>query len=478
MRLLRHSVLYLMARAVPALLSVASLVVFTRLLNPQEYGLYILIAAGASLADAVLMQWMYWAIVRFSSDDTETPEAVNQSLINAFYGILVIGGIAGVVASFLFTSTIQPVLIWAGYLFFATHGWYSLHLQTARADLRPGHFGLLEGLRSVLGFAAALLFILLGWGAAGLLLGLSIGRILPTLFYPQRRWYAFPAKGGAMRKILKFGLPLGISTALGFVINLSDRIIIGAMLGEAAAGLYGAGYDLVLRAMVALMTVLNLASYPLVVKSLEEGGRERAIELLRSYFTLFLIVAGGFALGLGLLSEELANLLLGESFREAAIKLIPVAALGVFLSGLRSFYFNYSFQLSKRTIDQLWVTLPPALLDILLVIRWVPEYGIQGAIYASALSFGLALLLSILLGRRGFVMPVPGWDTIKTAGILSVWSGVLIVTSSWEGIPLLILRLMLGLLGAGSVFMATNPAGMRTALIRAIQRQAGGRTDG
>lgn len=475
MKLFRHSLIYLLSRGIPALLSIATLVVFTRLLDPAEYGLYILIAAATSLMDAVLMQWLYWSLVRFSSKEAYDQKAFEQSLINAFFGVLLIGAVTAIVLGWVLHDSFGVSAIAVGYLLFVSHSWYSLHLQTARAELRPAHFGVLEGMRSLLGFAAALIFIRMGMGALGLVLGMAVGRIIPTLLYPQKRWWRLPGKGGEMmRQLLHFGLPLGISTALAFVINLSDRIIIGAMMGESAAGLYGAGYDLVLRAMVALMTVMNLASYPLVVKTLEEEGEGKARDLLRSYFTLFVIMTGGMALGMALLASELSNLLLGEAFRAAAIRLIPIAALGIFFSGIRTFYFNYAFQLSKRTMDQIWVSLLPALLNVYLVIRWLPVYGIQGAIYASVVAFGLALLLSIILGYRAFVMPVPFLELGKTFILLAAFASTLWFSAGWQGVGWLMTRMVLAC-GVALLFLfLLNPAGMGRSTLNGAKRLLGG----
>ncbi|MCB2200626.1 oligosaccharide flippase family protein [bacterium] len=474
MKLFRHSMIYLLSRGIPALLSIASLVVFTRLLDPSVYGLYILVAAAASLLDGLLMQWVYWALVRFSPGE-EDPKAFEQSLINAFYGLLGAGAVAALIFYFIAGTNVPLPLIIAGYLYFASHSWYSLHLQTARAELLPMHFGRYEAFRSVLGFLGALTLILIGWGAFGLLLGLVAGRILPTLIFPKKRWWRLPGRGGRMmRQLLNFGLPLGLSTALAYVINVSDRLIIGAMMGQESAGLYGAGYDLVLRAMMALMSVLNLASYPLVVRALEEEGEESALSLLKNYFTLFVLLAGSMAMGLAMLSSDLVNLLLGEAYRAAAIRLIPIASLGVFLSGLRSFYFNYAFQLSKRTIDQIWVSLPAAILDIVLVLLWLPRFGIQGAIYASACAFGLALLLSILLGHRAFIMPIPFFDLLKLIGIIGGMAIIFAIMADFEGVWNLVLKALLAASTGFTLLLVLNPSEMRSPIMNVIRRIAKG----
>jgi len=52
--LIRHTVLYLLASAVSAIFGLMSAIVFTRLLSPAEYGVYVIGVTTAGILSALL----------------------------------------------------------------------------------------------------------------------------------------------------------------------------------------------------------------------------------------------------------------------------------------------------------------------------------------------------------------------------------------------------------------------------------------
>jgi len=65
-----------------------------------------------------------------------------------------------------------------------------------------------------------------------------------------------------------------------------------------------------------------------------------------------LLVAIGLpcVVGLTVLAPGIAHNFFGESFRAAAIQIIPLIALGAFLEGLKAYHFDSAFQFVHQTI--------------------------------------------------------------------------------------------------------------------------------
>src|SRR5690554_8195716 len=88
--LLRHGFQYLLARGLPGVLNFLAIAVYTRLLNPEEYGAYTLTIATVSAADALLLHWLRLALLRFlpkaQAGDTATPATILR-----IYAILSVG---------------------------------------------------------------------------------------------------------------------------------------------------------------------------------------------------------------------------------------------------------------------------------------------------------------------------------------------------------------------------------------------------
>ena len=62
-----------------------------------------------------------------------------------------------------------------------------------------------------------------------------------------------------IRAMTAFGLPLIPSTVFVWVLNLSDRYIIGYFHGSGQVGLYATSYDLAYRVLQFLALLLQLA---------------------------------------------------------------------------------------------------------------------------------------------------------------------------------------------------------------------------
>ncbi|MDF5960837.1 polysaccharide biosynthesis C-terminal domain-containing protein [Pseudomonas aeruginosa] len=107
---------------------------------------------------------------------------------------------------------------------------------------------------------------------------------------------------------------------------------------------------------------------------------------------------------------------MGEEFREGALKIIPLISLSAFLGALKSFYFDYSFQLASATRVQVVTVAVSAVVDVVFNLILIPEFGIVGAAVSSVMAFSSAILISIFLGRRVFPMPaLPAKDAMKIA---------------------------------------------------------------
>ena len=171
-----------------------------------------------------------------------------------------------------------------------------------------------------------------------------------------------------------------------------------------------------------------------------------------------------------MLAEPLALLILGQAFREAAVGLIPWISTAALIAGMKAFYFDLSYQLGKKTILQLWNVLVAALMNICLNFLWIPEFGIMGAAYATIVSYGAALLISIALGRRAFRLPVPLLDFFKVVISTSVMVFSIAILPDFSGAFLeLALSVTVGIFVYFLMILVTNAAGSRKYALNYIQ---------
>ena len=419
--LVSHSLVYVIARGLPGVVNFLAIAVYTRLLQPDPYGEYSLVLASVVLLDAILIQWLRLGLLRFLPQGPDTAGNLLTTIRNVW--LLVAGTLIllTILAVALPIIQIPAGLLAGGLLLFLAQGWFELNLELVRSRLEPGRYGGLALLRAVLSLGLGALFAW-QWSAAGLLMGLALGTALSYLLLREGRdWSVKSLKVDpvTLRRLTGYGLPLTITFALGFIVTSSDRFLLGWFLDAGATGLYAAGYDLANYSVTMLLTIVNLAAYPLTVQALEQSGAAAARQQLRDTLLLLLAVGLPASVGLMMLAGPIARVVVGAGFADTAAAIMPWIALVALVAGIKAYFVDVGFQLGGDTRLQAWVMLVAAILNILLNVLLIPSLGIAGAVYSTVLVYAVALLLSLVLVRRSFALPAPEaehfWPVLGTA---------------------------------------------------------------
>lgn len=447
MILIKHGAQYLLGRGMPGLIHLAALAIFSRMLSPEDYGQYTLVIAGVGLANAVIFQWLRLGLLRFWPIYDSRQEVIISTLMAGFCGLLLgSGALAMTVLVFIADPVLQMLLAFGVALLWA-EALFELSQQLERSQMMPLRYGLIGLFKAITSLGIGILLVYLGYGAMGLLAGTMAGLLLPLLW--EAHFYARfigirHIERDLLSKLLKYGLPLTATFAFGFILKSSDRILLGYFLGAGDVGLYAIGANLAQNTISMLMMIVNLAAYPLVVDALEKSGQHAATAQLDQNLTLLCAISLPAVVGVSLLAPNIAGVLLGANFRDAAALVIPVIAIGAFLAGIKAFYFDLSFQLGQSTIGQVWVTLVGALVNVCLSLLLIPLYGLIGAAYATVVAYIVGLTLSIVWGRKVFPLPVPVNNLAKIAGATSGMALALVPICSYRGVPALVGQVLVG----------------------------------
>lgn len=411
--LLRHSAVYLLARGLPGLINFLSIAVYTRLLSPDEYGRYALVVAGVGLFNVVFFSWLRLSLLRFLPSTSSPPHRLLSTLLAAFLAVASLTGACGIIMAILWKDPSWRSMILLGLALLWAQAWFELNIEIYRSRLQPTRYGAASLLRTVLALITGTALVIWKSNAFAPLTGLLIGFTITGFIITRNEWKGVRPKidGDTAKHVLSYGLPLTGTFALSFVTSTSDRFLIAHFLGERSAGIYAAGYDAVNQLLVMLMMIVNMAAYPLVVKAMEQQGFHAAQNALTKSGLLLLSVALPSMVTLIVMAPQFAALL-GSSFRET-ISFLPYIAVGAFLNGLRSYHFDLAFQLSRTTIGQMWVAGIAGLVNFGLNLFWIPRYGLLGAAWSTVTAYALALVLSILLGRRIFHVPFSWWGAAR-----------------------------------------------------------------
>lgn len=427
--LLRHSASYLLARGVPGVITFLSIAIYTRLLSPEEYGFYALVMAGVGLLNMILFQWIRLSVVRFLPKYIFNPDSFKSTILYGYMFVSCISvGICLILLLFNWEDPIWYRLIPVGVALLLVQGWFEINLEFPRARLMPMKYGFMAGLKATLGLVLGVIFIFfIGWGAIAPLVGLLFAMLTSALIFGYFEWNNIKPKidKEIFPEILKYAIPLTATFALSYINSTADRLLIAGMINESAAGIYSVGYDLSRHTITLLMVIISLAANPLAINALEERGEDAAKKQVAENAIIIFAISFPATILFIVLASNIGNIFVGSDFREESILILPIISVVALFAGMKAYYFDMAFHLSKKTSKQIWIVGVSSVINLILNILLIPQFGILGAAYATLISYIVGIVLSIWVGNNVFKLPIPYREFIKIVLAGAVFGGVM-----------------------------------------------------
>ena len=428
------------------------------LLTPEQFGAFGVVRQLVNVLVPLVVVGQVHSLLRLGVDAEGEPGARERLLGSVVTWILAASGLWIAVAALawpLLSRWVPGVPLWplgaAGLAVVAGQALFGVSQAWLRHERRAVEHTRLALLRwGVMLVAILLLLPGLGLGATGLLLSLAVsfaaaaGLGLRSVIGLK----GLGVHGPSLKASLLFGLPLLPHALSSVLFGATDQVLLAALDDE---GLSTAGRYL-LAAQIASavhMLALGLQSawtpfYLREDRDREEGGWRRVRVL--SFFAATAV--GIAAVAVGLLGPELVALaeVFSDSEWSAAADVVPILAF----SGYLHVYYLVAFTavLGNKAASR-WiaaVTVPAAGLNVWLNARWIPEHGMQGAAFATAISWALAAAALGGLARRARRVP---FKYGHAAGLT-----ILVLAALWLGVGLslpLRLGILAGFVGAAAL---------------------------
>jgi O-antigen/teichoic acid export membrane protein len=470
---------YLPANIVQGVVGFLSIILFTRLLSPADFGRYALAFSVLTLAHVAVFTWLEAAMARFWASGKPGRDLAGHfaSLYRAATWLSV--AFVPLVGLVLWLWPADPLLkfaLAAGLAGCPVRCFVKLAQERYRAAGEVSKAANLDMSVAVGGLLVGVAFALGGAGGAAPLLGLALAPLaaLPFILPGELK----QSRGGAferdrVRSYAVYGYPIAASLALTVVLSSTDRFLLAAFMNEEAVGAYHASYSIANRTLDVLFLWLGSAGQPALVMALERGGLDRLKEAAREQLSTFLLIGLPAAAGVALVARPLAEVLIGEELRTAAASVTPWIALSALLFGLTAYYFGQAFTLGKKTKRLLVAMAIPAGLNVVLNLILVPYFGLVGAAWATAASFGVGMVATMLIGRRVMALPVPWESLIRCSIATAVMALVVSRLPAIGGFPELMLDASVGGLVYAAAALTINAAGVRDVAVRLLtQRRA------
>jgi O-antigen/teichoic acid export membrane protein len=460
---LRHTGIYLVARGLPGLVAFLAIPIFSRLLEPAEYGKYALVLVTVNLLNALLFQWVRLSLVRYLPVYREDTLGFKSTLLTtSLVMVLALGVVAGLICLLPMGAELRVFVI-PCWLMLAAQAGFELACENARADLRPWQVMRLQLARASSTVVLGVVLVWLGlgwWGPVGGTIG---GMLLALLVLSRGDWrgVGLHIDRTIFGRVARYGIPLSMTVALLVVVAGSDRFLIAWFLGEAKAGVYSVAVDFTSQTLTLLLMVVNMAMFPLAVRALESHGTEAARQQMRYNASLLLGIGVPCVVGFALLAPGIAHTFIGKDFCSGAANIIPLIALGAFLAGLKAYHFDAAFQFADRTLYQVWIILAAAILNFVLNLIAIPRWGINGSAVASVIAYMLSIGLTAWIGRWSFPIPFPAGSFLIVLISAAAMALMLIPLRSHVGPIALVAQVCGGMALYGSSLLALNFLGAR-----------------
>ncbi|WP_409252047.1 lipopolysaccharide biosynthesis protein [Bacillus sp. SCS-153A] len=417
----KHTFVYFLSKGVPGIINFIAIALYTRILSPDEYGEYALVIAAVTFVNTTLFHWLRLGLLRYNPKyEGEQKAMFISSLSAAFVSMSMLTIMLGTGIFLAYPPFHSMALLWfLGIALLTMQSIFDLFTEYLRSELSAKLFGIVTALKVVLSLLFAFILIkFFGFGGEGIVLGLIIGIFISIIFFIPKYMHLVDVKlinKEMMKEVVIYSLPFIAALSMEAIILNTDRYLIGWLMDKKAVGIYAVSYDLAKQILFLLMMIINLAAYPLVVKALETGGIKECQKQLNENTTMLLMVALPATTGMILLSVPFTDLFLGDEFQGKAASIFSLIALAILIQGFKMYYFDLAFQLGKNTKLQIWPVLAAAVLNIILNIILIPEYGISGSAYATIISYILSVILSALIGKRIFPLTFPFKEVGKVA---------------------------------------------------------------
>jgi O-antigen/teichoic acid export membrane protein len=404
---------YIPVNLANVIISFGTIVILTRLLDGDEFGRYALAVASLNFVHMIIFTWVEASMARFYARAKRRGKLASH--LKTSYAAAITMGIAGLpilmalVYVLPISATMKTILAFA----FASTCLtlvYNIGIEAHKAAHRIGRFSAIHSTQSLLGFSVGIILILVTpLREAAPFIGIVFGNLLAVMI--DLPFMLKRTKGGKIEKdralaYFTYGMPICFSLFLAYILSQGDLFFIKYFMGDLSVGEYNAGYNLANRSLDVLFVWIAMAVTPIAITTLEQEGVEKTKEILKKYGEFLLLIILPAATGIALVAEP-AGFVLGTSVRDQAVRIMPWIAFAGVMNGFITYYAQRAFMLSRKTGTLAATMVLPVLINVGLNIWLIPIHGLMGAVWATLIAYGIGLVLTIIVAKRSFPLPLP-----------------------------------------------------------------------
>jgi O-antigen/teichoic acid export membrane protein len=395
--------------------------IYTRVLDPREYGALALLLLCEAFLKVVNRWGLDQGLLRLYYDQ---PGEEARRTLSSTVAIFIAAANSLIAVALLFAAGPVNHLLFGSQEFVTAYRWLVLNnfagaflflpLTRLRVEERSGLYASLTFLRS---FGTVLVRVLLVIGLRMGVVGLVLADVVVTMALllalagTTRRMLAWRFSMPVLRDLLAYGLPHIPHGLLSQTMSMVDRFVLGLYMPLQQVGIYLIGTTV--AGVVKFYPVAFEAAWmPFAFDSLR---RRDAPELFARMGTYAFAVLAFSTVGLAALAPPVIDLILPPTYR-AATPLVPLLAVGLAVQSLAWFPMT-SVNISKRTRIYPIVTAIGAAVSVGANLLLIPPFGMRGAAYALLISQVIATAATTYFAQQTYHIPYEGTRLAKVLAI-------------------------------------------------------------
>ncbi len=414
---------YAPAKILPSIFNFAALALFARILKPAAYGNYILVITTVSIASAFFITWLSQSNVRLYDKYSGEYDRKIYVSTNVLFFIFLLSVLVFIWIVIIYFKAVELdielrylFLVGTPYLF--AESLFAFTSGFLRAQRNSKIYMKQNIVKSFLSIIVSLLLIhVYNCGAECILIVYSVIGLFFSILVLYRLNLQWPIKFNQfslviLKKSIKYGIPLSLTSLASYALTLSDRYFIEAYFGSMEVGIYSAGYRLAEMSIGLFSGLLIFSAFPILINVYETQGQIAAQLMISRLSRIYIVTLGPVLLIMMLFSREIAVIVFGEEYT-ATSSIIPIISIGVFINGIAQ-YTNKAFELKEKTKYLFFLLTFSASITVFLNFVLIPKYGFLGASYAVIVGYIAYFLLSMLISSKILPWIIPFDSIVKS----------------------------------------------------------------
>jgi O-antigen/teichoic acid export membrane protein len=423
----------------------------TKNLPISEYGVWVQISVTIGLVPAVALLGLPYSMVRF------LPSAKGRKNIQEiFYSMAGIIALAGLTASLAIYLLAEPIAyaLFDGRLIIVQYLSLLVFLECLtsipftyfRSVQQIKMYSAFNFSKVFLSLLLVICFVLSGKGIIGAVMGLILA---DTLIFSAMIYFtvsdvgvSFP-KFTNIREYLNFGMPTIPGNLSSWIVNSSNRYVIGLLMGTTFVGYFSPGYTLgnMINLFIAPLSFILPAA---LSKHYDEHETEEVKAILGFSLKFFLALGIPTAFGLSILSQSILNVLSTPEIAAQGYLITPFMALGALFLGAYAIVAQVMV-LEKNTAltGKIWII--AAFLNLGFSFLLIKYVGIIGGAVATLISFSFAFIAASYYAKKSIKISFHFNFVVKSL-VASLAMSLMLLTLRPDGATGLALSIAIGAL--------------------------------